>query len=164
MPDLTREESVLEAQRLHEHDGHSKSEVARRMGVPYQTASSWLNDPDLVKQTARRAERYAGRCACGARTDGSNGRERAPTECYRCRHRRKHDERYWTRERIIQALHAEHAQTGRVPSSHGHQQRGARPVTATVQAEFGSWSAGIQAAGMTPLRGSKNTPKETNDA
>jgi Homing endonuclease associated repeat len=60
----------------------------------------------------------------------------------------------WTRERIIRALQADARRRGRPPTQvEWHQatsSRHGRPTAKTVAATFGSWSAGIAAAGLEP--------------
>jgi hypothetical protein len=80
---VTREDFVRAAQQLRQ-DGLSVTEIAVHFHVRRSTASSWLSDPDLSKQRARR-KRYQGTCEdCGAATDGSNGRKKAPHVCVSC--------------------------------------------------------------------------------
>jgi hypothetical protein len=63
----------------------------------------------------------------------------------------------WPRERIIAALQAWHAEHGSAP---GHRQwKRATPTTPcahTVAYHFGSWNAGILAAGLTPRVNARN--------
>ena len=106
---------------------------------------------------------------CGSvhrRRPGSNG------YCQRCEYvalRRAlyidlYGEPYWTRERIIAAIQRWEKRTGKPPvvrdwrrsngvGHGGHMKvgkRGSRPCVATVQREFGSWNAGLIAAGYEP--------------
>ena len=79
-------------------------------------------------------------------------------------HPRRGRQRYWTRERILAALHHWERTHGRAPTQqeltasnrrkHGH--RIYPPYNAVVQ-QFGSWTAGLRAAGLTP-RSNKRTP------
>lgn len=65
-------------------EGLTRNHVAARLGIKPQTLRNILNDPDGSKDKARKAS-YGGRCSdCGRRTDGSNGREKAPTRCKFC--------------------------------------------------------------------------------
>jgi DNA-binding CsgD family transcriptional regulator len=78
-----RAEKKAEAQRLRA-EGLTVRKIAERMGSRPNTVSTWLTDPDLSKQRARRLS-YQGTCEeCGAKTDGSNGAEKAPTICLNC--------------------------------------------------------------------------------
>jgi hypothetical protein len=62
----------------------------------------------------------------------------------------------WTRERIIEAIQTWVAQHGSVPSSESWIVAGEnRPTCNTVRNAFGSWSAGIRAAGFTPRPGGR---------
>lgn len=80
---MTRAEKVAEAQRLRAK-GLGVREIAERMNSKPGTVSLWLSDPDLSKQRARRRA-YQGTCeTCGAKTDGSEGAEKAPTICSKC--------------------------------------------------------------------------------
>lgn len=76
----------------------------------------------------------------------------------------------WTEERIIAAIKRWHRRTGRAPSYRDwHKPTGvgpflvssrtaSRPSTGTVRKVFGSWSAAMEAAGMTPLPRGRRTP------
>lgn len=111
-----------------------------------------------------RKRSYGGVCEdCGAPTDGSNGREKAPRHCYRCAP--KHA-MVWTPERVIAALQLYYATYGECStamfgagSPHRHPperlaefrrrfEAGSYPQVNTVQARFGSWNAGLEAAGI----------------
>jgi hypothetical protein len=67
---------------------------------------------------------------------------------------------YWDRDRIVAALQRDAKRRGRAPTRKewekapparqpGYRHR-ARPTSATVEAVFGSWSAGLAAAGLEP--------------
>lgn len=61
--------------------GLTYSEIARRLGISRSYTGLLVNDPDGTQDRARKA-RYGGRCeVCGAPTDGSGGRARAPRHC-----------------------------------------------------------------------------------
>jgi transcriptional regulator with XRE-family HTH domain len=80
---MTRAEKVRKAQGLRA-EGWLFREIADYMGVAIQTVDSWLNDPDGSRLRARK-ESYCGSCElCGAPTDGSNGRGKAPRHCAAC--------------------------------------------------------------------------------
>lgn len=99
-----------------------------------------------------RKRQYAGECVdCGGVTNanGSAGIIAAP-RCSPCSHRREHEARYWTPERIIAAIRAWKAEHGQRPMSTDWQttNRDASryPPANTVQRVFGTWSAAIMAA------------------
>lgn len=162
---MTRAENVAEAQRLR-GEGLSVSQIAVQMGVGRSTASTWLADPDLSKQRARHA-RYGGQCVdCGKPTTGNRGREKAPERCSPCSN--AHNAR-WTRESVMAAIHLFADRYGRPPTAtdfnpahaiaRGHGWRAKRwqrdadyPSIFSVQRVFGSWSAGVAAAGFEPTK------------
>ncbi len=123
-------------------------------------------------------QRRKGVCeVCGGETR-YNGRTTKDTSdiCAGCSREKQHEERKWTRERIIRAFQRFQAATGRTPrvadklgiyESQVLRFSGARirefeqvqelglvlPPPEFVKREFGSWAAGLEAAGMTPSRG-----------
>jgi len=144
-------------------------EVAERLGLPFSTVTNYANDPDGAKARARKAS-YRGTCrTCGKRTDGSNGRAKAPDYCA---HHMWDDPDFraaqtdWPKERVIAKirewadLHGEPpARTDWNPTAAlamGDPERAARfragdwPWFMVVVRMFGSWNAGITAAGFTP--------------
>lgn len=75
--------NAVEAARLRDQ-GLLIREIADRLGLACSTVWSLLNDPDGLKERARRA-RYGGTCeVCGGQTDGSNGAAKAPKRCLKC--------------------------------------------------------------------------------
>lgn len=75
----------------------------------------------------------------------------------------RHGRVHWTRERVIAALQREAARRGRPPTMKEWRRRngrplrlgqtwtaGHRPTAQTVVRVFGSWMAGLEAAGLTP--------------
>jgi hypothetical protein len=146
----------------------SVREIAVRMGVGRSTASAWLADPDLAKQRARRL-RYGRACVeCGALTDGSSGAAKAPELCADCSATQSSRK---ARERSVREIRRFAAMYGRPPSAVDWspamarakcsparageiEERYARdgwPPAKQVQHAFGSWNAGIRAAGFEPL-------------
>jgi hypothetical protein len=151
-------------------------EIAERLGISRSYASLLSCDPDGSRERDRKAG-YGGQCKdCGAPTDGSNGRDLAPSRCAACSIAHQHDERYWTRDRIVEAFKAAGELLGRAPAVVDWQARmpsvrqkvsarrleEAEPLQAAmddgfkfpppqiVRREFGSWSAARVAAGFDP--------------
>lgn len=167
-PRVPRSEMVCRALELRGR-GLLIREIADELGVALQTASGYISDPDLSKQRARRAG-YAGRCVdCGRPTDGSTPKKPRP-RCQECSHRRQHEQRPWTAERIIEAFREFAERVGRPPAvpdfnlararagcsaariaeAEAAHATGHYPTVTTVQREFGSWRAALAAAGFAP--------------
>lgn len=134
-----------------------------------ETRRAWRErnrDRILAADRARKAS-YGRPCLdCGKTTDGSNGRARAPERCTRCENRSRTT---WTPETIIAAIQTYAHRYGQPPSAtdfnptlargkgrpdvaHVFDVDGDYPPTSAVQREFGSWNAGIAAAGFEPRR------------
>ncbi len=144
--------------------GLKQREIADLMGISRSYTASLLSDPDGSKEGVRKAQ-YGGDCVdCGKRTDGSNGRPGAPARCLRCSGIEQHENRYWQPERIIEAIQRFARLNGRPPLAPewllGVSEQG-YPACSTIQSEFGSWAAGIEAAGFPrPERGQhERTPE-----
>lgn len=123
------------------------------------------NREKLREQDRQRRLSYGRDCLnCGARTDGSSGRAKAPLYCSACA---PDAYRVWTREAIIEAIRTYAARYGRPPAASdfnpaqaitlGHPERAQRfttdgdyPSTTSVVYVFGYWSAAIAAAGFKP--------------
>lgn len=100
-----------------------------------------------------RKSQYDRACVdCGARIGGTDP-AKPSLRCRSCQDRHQHDARHWTQAAVLAAIRAYAQRHGRPPA--GNPKRptppGMPPVK-TVQREFGSWSAAIRAAGLTPLR------------
>ena len=151
---VTREDRAREAKRLRKSYGFIYAEIVRLMGISRSYANALVTDPDGSKQEARR-ETYRGTCVdCGARTTGSEGREKAPKRCAACSQAKQSAEKYWTEERIIAAIQRYAAEHGRPPvatewlyGSHGINVDG-YPYASQVLREMGSWGDAIEAAGF----------------
>jgi hypothetical protein len=133
---------VAKAQRLR-RQGLVVREIAEQMGVAHKTADTWLNDPDLSKQRARR-DSYRGTCErCGGPTDGSHGRDRAPELCSSCRE--------WDEEAIIAAMQAWAAEHGGVPPMTKDWRAASidHPAARTVNRRLG-WNNALLRAGFQP--------------
>lgn len=169
---------AADAQRLRAQ-GLSITQVAAELGLSRSFTGSLLYDHDGAKERERK-RRYAGVCEqCGARTDGSNGRAKAPSLCAACSVRRQHEERFWTRDAIVDCIQAFAEMYGRPPTApdwnpsfaaaRGDTERAARfredgawPFVSVVVREFGSWAAAIEAAGFPrPLVGRYERTPET---
>lgn len=154
--------------------GMLQGEIAERLGLSRSYVSALLSDTDGVKDRARK-QSYQQPCpSCGEMMNGSNGPRGAPSLCASCAAKKQHDDRYWTRKRIIEAFIVFRERTGRTMAAVDAQVRSGAPsleahlstarlaeieslpadlVTPnpwTVQREFGSWNAGLVAAGLHP--------------
>lgn len=167
----TRAERVVEAQRLRNEESLTSQEIAERFGVTRSAVSSWLCDPDLSKQLARR-ERYAGTCVdCGAKTTGCNGPLKAPKRCAACFHSSYDNtvkRQIWPVAVLIARIQEWARIYGDPPAMNDwnptsarsmHDEARARrwedadgywPWFTTVVNRFGTWNAGIEAAGFEP--------------
>lgn len=155
---MTYDDAIIErAKELYVPGVFGAKRIADELGVPKSTILRWVN-PDAAERgraSSRRVkESYRGVCAtCGASTWG-DGPGRGRTECNACQAARIHEARYWTQARVIEAIQRYAAEHGRPPSardwllgSHGIETDG-YPNAVLVQREFGSWAAGIEAAGF----------------
>lgn len=158
---MTREQRIAQIIPMR-RQGMKLREIAERLDLSVSYVGSIISDADGSKSAQRRVG-YGGTCrVCGARTDGSNGKAKAPTLC--SRHAGEH-RRVWTRERIIDCFRDYVDQYGQPPSARDWNptmakndgrddiaQRfyadGCWPNVSTVQEVFGSWSSGIRAAGF----------------
>lgn len=147
---MTRREKAAKAAELRA-SGMLHREIAAVFGVSISYACELLNDPTGSRAKARK-DRYRGTCkTCGESTTGCNGADSAPDICSDCMAQRLHDERHWTPGRIIEAIQTWHRERGQPPLSTDWQKanRGRRfPSVGKVRHEFGSWRAGIEAAGF----------------
>lgn len=161
-------ERVREARWLRDHEGWTLREIGERYGVATSTVDAWLQDPDGIALRARK-DFYAAPCVdCGAPTSGSEGRRREP-RCQSCANIHA-DRKVWPRQVIIDAIQAWAREYGEPPAApdwnpwharsvFGDEERAARferdnaagkyPSFITVIDAFGSWNAGIKAAGFT---------------
>jgi hypothetical protein len=140
-------------------------EIANALGVARSTVSVWLNDPDLAKAKARR-ESYSQPCQdCGKPTDGSGGFKEQRTRCRGCQAQFQHDNAYWTRDRVLEAVREFARRYGRPPTAYEWNPAQARglgkpevadrfyadgcwPWQYTVFTTCGGWNAAIEAAGF----------------
>lgn len=130
--------------------GLRKSTISRLTGVHRSTIGVWLDPDAAVKQKERRI-RYRKPCPrCGTPMDGSGGYASSPTLCKDCAGIRCHEQRYWTSERIIKSIQRWASERGQPPSARDwlvFPHKGF-PGVPTVQREFGTWAAAIEAAGF----------------
>lgn len=81
--DIPRADRYAELRALRKQ-GLTRRQAADRMGISDHYARNLINDPDGSKVAARKAS-YGGVCErCGGKTDGSNGRAKAPKLCAAC--------------------------------------------------------------------------------
>ena len=125
-------------------------EIADVLGIGVSYAEELVSDPNGEKMRRRR-EKYAGKCVdCGART--YSGNFTPPERCRKCAPAHL---KIWTREAILAAFRREWAETGEVPCASVWAGAGRpewAPTTTVVAREFGSWNAGVRAAGLTPRK------------
>lgn len=161
-------ELVAEAQRLR-GEGLVYREIGERLGVPLKSVYQWINDPDGAALRARK-DSYAGICVdCGEPTSGSEGRREEP-RCHPCAVALANDERtIWTSAALVCAIQEWAHEYGEPPGvidwspydarTRLHDEARARrfedadgqwPWFTHVVRVFGSWNAGIDAAGFTP--------------
>lgn len=120
-------------------------EIAAAMGVAYQTVHAWLSDPDGSKLAARKHS-YRGTCEqCGGRTDGSNGRGRAPRVYKDCL--------TWSEDEIVTAMQRWAAEHGGIPptTTEWRQCGPWWPVASTVVQSIG-WNTALRLAGFAVRR------------
>lgn len=116
-------------------------------------------------RSKERKRRYGRPCLdCGTLTDGSNGSAKAPLRCAACTPAFR---KVWTQDAVIAAIQLFAERYGAPPSAtdwnptmarkNGRDDWASRfysdgdyPQVSIVIREFGSWNAGIAAAGFTP--------------
>jgi hypothetical protein len=104
-----------------------------------------------------RKGKYARPCVdCGKPMNGSDGHgPGAPVRCAVCEAVRARTD---ARRRHVDAFHRFHAQHGRVPSA-WEWRGGTWPSSSAVIRAFGSWNAGVRAAGFEPRRSGERGPQ-----
>lgn len=168
----TYPQSVRNAAASMREEGMIPFQIARALGIPQSTLRRWF-DPDALSKQRARFSRYSGTCAdCGARTTGCNGSRKAPERCAPCTAAFL---KTWTRDAIIEAIHLYAHRYGQQPSARDWNPQallaqgrddlaerfyrdGDYPASNVVQFAFGSWNAGIAAAGYTPRRNGVRGP------
>ena len=152
-------------------DGMLQVEVASELGISKSYVSELERDPTGEAGRARK-DSYAAPCVeCGAPTSGSEGRKKRPL-CIPCGNVEAAKVlTVWTREAIISAIQWWNVMYGRPPAMHDFNPRACRtelrdetraeraerhiregyiPWVTTVVTAFGTWNAGIEAAGFSP--------------
>lgn len=147
-------------------EGKMLREIGELLGVATQTVNAWLKDPDGHKLRARK-DSYRGECIdCGKPTNGSSGPGKSPDRCVLCNgaHTRALSRRW-----ILDSFREWHEMFGQQPAAtdwepamhaDGPARQRARerrdatgrpwPSPTVVINNFGSWNAGVAAAGFTP--------------
>ena len=120
------------------------SRISRELGIPHATVRRWVNPDHAERQRTSARQRkikYRGRCVdCGASTSYSGQGSQGSERCQRCRKRMEHDQRRWTRQAVIEAIHRFAAEHGRPPktSDWNHRDRGDYPCVNAI-ARYGGW-------------------------
>lgn len=150
-------------QRLHEKalrlraKGLYVREIAVALDVPRSTITSWLLPHTKESQRLWRL-RNAGTCVdCGGPTDASGGRAKVAKRCHGCAVAHGRSQKYWTRERIIEAIERWVETHDQIPSAADWIRAApdqSHPAISSVYAPragvFGSWNEAIEAAGFEP--------------
>jgi AraC-like DNA-binding protein len=156
---VERRRAVALANHYREAEGLSIVQIAGRLGRSPATVKAYFYDPTGQKARAVKAP-YQGVCrGCGAYTQPRNGKGDAYAYCKHC-----HPgaiERFWTRQRVLDAMLEWRSRYGRLPSSYdwsrtqAHRRGGEQlarlvaghwPSATTVTGVYGSWKAARTAA------------------
>lgn len=165
-------ERAAEVRRLRDEEGLMFREIADRLGVAKTTAADYYYDPTGEMADARK-RCYERACTGCGKTINPNGIKREATRCVKCNGEHS---REMTRQWVLDSMH-EWAETfGAPPSSIDWNPALARnhtkgycawkadryeatgrpwPSPSTVIDHFGTWNAGLEAAGFTPLKPSE---------
>jgi hypothetical protein len=156
---MTRDEQKERALAL-KKGGLGPTMISEQLGVAKSTVIRWINPEYAARQNAASAaakRKRTGVCkSCGGvtRYNGRAGNEAVSEICAACDAIRRYEERYWTKERIIEQIHRFVRENGRLPAArewlkgkHGIGGDG-YPYVNVVQREFGSWAEGIEQAGF----------------
>jgi len=174
-----RLEQAREIARLREREGLSFTEIGERLGLAPSTVRDYHRDPE-AKRNRRNRERYRGSCElCGRPTSGGYGYD-APRHCAVCA---RAQSRVWDHDRIVRAIREWHKLMGRAPTvpdwspahaDEGHPgavrflaEPGRWPSAATLREHFGSFSAALEASGVSPARRGARirwTPEQIGEA
>lgn len=150
---MTPNAKILAAQTLCEQ-GFSNRKIAQALNISPTSVRRWL-DPDYAERDRIAARKYkqqrTGICKeCGGVTRYNGHKNPVSDICAACLHNVQHDARHWTQERIIEAIRRFVSETGRIPVSSEWLRNcpDGCPSIAVVQREFGTWAAGVRAAGF----------------
>lgn len=154
----TAQEQHQRARELRE-EGLTLRAIGERLGASPTTIHRWVN-PQYARRQNEASRKYKvslrGTCReCGGITKYSAKRGRPVSDiCAPCYHRLRYENRKWTRATIIQEIKHYSARYGGPPAASdwtgankrrdGHRY----PPLQSVQREFGSWAAAIEAAGF----------------
>lgn len=168
--------ALAERVRVLRADGVTHRAIASQLGISRSYASELDVDPDGSRARARK-DSYQGVCIdCGGPTTGGEGVSQQPRRCDACQraYQRSDEGRaavtYWTRDRIVEAIRwwvNEYGEPPAIPDwspsrasalfDLARTRRAERliaekrvPWSTTVICHFGSWNAGIVAAGFEP--------------
>lgn len=172
IPEWKRQELIDQARAL-KKKGLTNKQLQEHFGVKKDTIRRWL-DPEYderakASQRARK-ESYQGTCViCGTPTSGSYGPNNVQTLCYEHKMQNRPPKPHlWPKERIIKAMQDWETIFGEPPSmvdwnstqarkmgdfdraDYFDQNKDLWPWFSQVFRAFGSWNAGIEAAGFTP--------------
>ncbi len=173
-PPGNRARVARRALRLKEREGLNATQIAYRLGMSRSYISAVLEDPEGIKDKARK-DSYRKPCPhCGRLMSGQDGpnSRKAPSMCLNCARERDMADKHWTAEAIIDAIQTFAREKGRPPVAsewlHGTRDpRFPRPSSIYRSAHhsartnpFASWADAIEAAGFPrPKRGHKTYPR-----
>lgn len=147
---MSRESLYPEIRRLREDEGLMWREIGERVGLALTTVQDYYTHPTAELDRARR-DKYTGTCSgCGGRTNNGGAASGPPAICKAC------SQPEWTADSILLAFREWGDSHGGVPprcvdariDGNGH---GTLPYESSVKRHFGSWNAGLLAAGFEAL-------------
>lgn len=169
-----RLELAAEVKRLRDEERLTWAQIADRLDLSRSYVSDLYVDPSGERARARK-ESYRQPCPrCGNPMSGSNGITGSPSMCSDCAAEFQHDEREWTRDKIVETFREFAAVHGRAPTvtdttfgatpsararlsperlaeSDKIRVQGPRlPHPSSVTRECGSWQAAVVAADLDP--------------
>ena len=142
---------------LYEQRGWGYTKIAKELGCSTTTVRRWVQpeyDAHQRRTSLARKQKIRGTCElCGGETkyNGHVGNSSASRICASCSRK---NQRYWTRERIIEAIQRWTREHGRTPTSTDWIHRGEHHPSATAiyshpeSALFPSWNEALRAAGV----------------
>lgn len=143
-------------------EGWTHTQVARELEISRTYAAALDTDPDLSQARARKERLYRGTCQdCGRQTGSGGAPSKVPKRCQACALEAQRQAKFWTRERVIDAIQRFAAVHGRPPFARewlaSKQFRGGEYPAATSvyragsqhsTSPFVSWADAIEAAGF----------------